>query len=524
MSKYEVVHSDVIKWAQDYTGEPFMACLCDPPYSLGDGKRGFMNKAWDNDIAFQPATWAALAQHLHPGGFLMAFGGSRGFHRLACAIEDAGFVIQPTIGWLQGQGFPKATHIDTQIDKAAGAEREVVGKSTRHGGGTNHIYDVGMGDGNVPDITAAATDLARAWEGHRYGGQAMKPALEFVIVAQKPWNDPRLDCIVQTGAGALNIDGGRIAHSEKCRMMKAQPLERERFYRQGGRFEDTLELKPSGRWPSNFALCHTPACVHVGTRRIKAITGTRAGSPDVGMFKGEIRGSGEKTGYGDVDGQETIANWECAPGCPVAALGAQSGELKSGKMPAGTPRKNAMGYQGAMPDKTLNATIGDKGTAARFFHQADWSYEVAERLANSDAIRYQSKAAKREREAGLIGVFACVDCGGLDTTTHENKKGKTVTCRRNDHNTVKPIALAQWLATLLLPPDIYAPRRLLIPFGGVASEGIGALMAGWEEITVVEQNGTFCHIARARLDWWMEQVKGQMWPDVKEVLKKAKGK
>ena len=141
MTKYKVVHDDILKWAKDYDGPPFMALLCDPPHHLYNDKRGitrynggmqdwktpgklrgFMGKAWDGgDIAFRSETWAALAEHLLPGAFGMAFASARGWHRLACAIEDAGLRIHPSIFlWAFGSGFPKATRIDTQIDKVAG--------------------------------------------------------------------------------------------------------------------------------------------------------------------------------------------------------------------------------------------------------------------------------------------------------------------------------------------------------------------------------------------------------------------
>jgi site-specific DNA-methyltransferase (adenine-specific) len=114
---YQIVCADVLAWAAEYEGEPFMACLCDPPYHL---KGGFMSKDWDKDgpdaIAFQPETWAAIADHLHPGAFLMAFGGSRTHHRMAIAMEDAGLILHPTMVWLNGQSFPKATQISKQLD------------------------------------------------------------------------------------------------------------------------------------------------------------------------------------------------------------------------------------------------------------------------------------------------------------------------------------------------------------------------------------------------------------------------
>ena len=79
--------------------------------------------------------------------------------------------------------------------------------------------------------------------------------------------------------------------------------------------------------------------------------------------------------------------------------------------------------------------------------------------------------------------------------------------RRNSHPTIKPIALTRWLATLLLPPKEYAPRRLLVPFAGVGSEMIGAMQAGWEEIVGIELSEEYCEIGRARLAYW--RVQGQ---------------
>lgn len=133
-----IINADILEWAASYDGPLFHALLCDPPYHLTEvhsiprGKfgtardekdreyrktKGFMGRSWDGgDLAFQPETWAALANLLHPGAFLMAFAGSRGYHRMACAIEDAGLIIHPAIGWSFGSGFPKATRISAQVD------------------------------------------------------------------------------------------------------------------------------------------------------------------------------------------------------------------------------------------------------------------------------------------------------------------------------------------------------------------------------------------------------------------------
>jgi len=164
---------------------------------------------------------------------------------------------------------------------------------------------------------------------------------------------------------------------------------------------------------------------------------------------------------------------------------------------------------------------GDTGTAARFFQQSDWSYEVAERLALADPVRYQSKASRRERDAGLDGLpeqtFNRVNPGGL-----ENEPRWAPTQVRNIHPCVKPIALTRWLATLLLPPPEYAPRRLLIPFAGTGSEGIGALLAGWDEVVMIDNNAEYCEIAEARTKWWAGWSKQVNATEPKDILKVGK--
>ena len=104
--------------------------VTDPPYELG-----FMGKSWDSTgIAFQKETWELALQLLKPGGHLLAFGGSRTYHRMAVAIEDAGFEIRDQIMWLYGSGFPKSLNIGKAIDKKAGVKRKVVGKKFGKGG------------------------------------------------------------------------------------------------------------------------------------------------------------------------------------------------------------------------------------------------------------------------------------------------------------------------------------------------------------------------------------------------------
>ena len=180
--------------------------VCDPPYELG-----FMGKSWDSSgIAYSVELWQECLRVLKPGGHLLAFGGTRTWHRLAVAIEDAGFEIRDNIAWLYGSGFPKSHNISKAIDKAAGATREVIGKSNRHGGGTmqGHSFQVSP---VIPDITAPATDEAKAWDGW---GTALKPAHEPIVVARKPVIGTVAENVLKYGTGALNIDATRIGFTD----------------------------------------------------------------------------------------------------------------------------------------------------------------------------------------------------------------------------------------------------------------------------------------------------------------------
>jgi len=197
---------------------PFMAdnsidsIVCDPPYELG-----FMGKSWDSSgIAYSVELWRECFRVLKPGGHLLAFGGTRTWHRVAVAIEDAGFDLRDSIAWLYGSGFPKSHDISKGIDKAAGAEREVIGQSNAVGMKSITKARVEQGyrknltvanERNTIDITTPATNDAKKWVGW---GTALKPAFEPVVVARKPLVGTVAENVLTWGVGGLNIDSSRI--------------------------------------------------------------------------------------------------------------------------------------------------------------------------------------------------------------------------------------------------------------------------------------------------------------------------
>lgn len=535
-TRCDIACMDVLEWARTYDGPKFHALLCDPPYELG-----FMGKGWDaQGVAFDPATWAALAEHLHPGGFIMAFASSRGWHRLACAIEDAGLRIHPSIfGWAFGSGFPKATRIDTQIDKAAGAEREVVGYSNPADPSSSSRFDGsggynGTGRTREPlTITAPATPLAAAWEGHRYGGQALKPALEPIIVAQKPYAGRPVDSITATGAGALWIDGARVPTGTP--IAAHHGTNGAAGHTMGKRNEYTLGdsgsiFQSAGRWPPNLVISHlpptpcpcaayTPDAAPLAGCRACGGTGTVPGCERVGTRR--VRGRDVETGatcenehvcYSDNIGgrsttttTEAVAEYRCAPGCPVSRLDEAVGPLAAGGFPA---RRNVSGYSGGLDqgDTPHGAVKTDAGGPSRFFPTPDWSLDIAEALAAADPVLYCAKASRRERNSGLdewpeaqVRRHSGGEFAHNSGSTVSSKNGAMA---RNIHPCCKPLMLTRWLASLLLPPAAYAPRRILVPFAGSGSEMIGAMLAGWEEVIGIEAEAEYVDIARARLAWW----------------------
>jgi site-specific DNA-methyltransferase (adenine-specific) len=269
-----VLHGDCLEVMRGMPEASVDAVCTDPPYHLtsivkrfgkensapaksngatgvyGRAAAGFMGQSWDGgNIAADPATWAEVYRVLKPGGHLVAFGGSRTFHRMACAIEDAGFEIRDQIMWLYGSGFPKSHDVSKAIDKAAGAEREVVGVNPTYRALQDNASAYNLR--RNPHLTVPATDAGREWAGW---GTALKPAHEPIVLARKPLAEPTVAAqVLATGTGALNIDGCRVGASKN---VPASGSGSRNVYGSGlgADREGTSGFNPTiGRWPANVA-------------------------------------------------------------------------------------------------------------------------------------------------------------------------------------------------------------------------------------------------------------------------------
>jgi len=412
MAEAELIHGDCLSALKGYASGTFSAVVTDPPYGLA-----FMGKHWDHGVP-GAVYWEEILRVCAPGAPLLAFGGTRTFHRLACAIEDAGWIIKDCLAWNYASGFPKSHNISKAIDKKLGAERKVVGSKrltgnacvpTKEKGGT---YAVGCGAGVPKDVpvTVAGSSEEALWEGW---GSALKPAWEPILLAMKPLDGTYAENALKHGVAGINIDATRIGNE---RRFNSSASENKIYGQFKGR--ETEGRETEGRWPANFFLSHTPACRIVGYKDVKGRELNRyADGPK--PFGGGVGHdfTSEKTP------PDTVPVWECSEDCPCRVLDEQSGISKSnGHVRHCTkPATHIYGKFGAI----VNVGHSDSGGASRFFHCV--------------------KANKKER-----GIY-------------------------NTHPTVKPVALMRYLCRLVKMPQ---DNLILDPFCGSGSTLIAALEEG----------------------------------------------
>ena len=433
MSDIKLIHSDCISAMKSLADDSVDSIVTDPPYELG-----FMGKSWDNSgIANSVEMWIEALRVLKPGGHLLAFSGSRTYHRMVCAIEDSGFEIRDQIMWVYGSGFPKSLNISKAIDKQAGVEREIVSSYE-----TYDIRNAGLMDkkgGVTVNKTAPNTDLAKKWDGW---GTALKPAHEPIVMARKPIVGTVVNNVLTYGVGGLNIDGSRVAHLSEADRASATPQGKVTSNKIAGSAPDVKNAgrvdveRPDtslGRFPANF--------IHDNSDEV------------VDLFP-TLHGSGNKS--------------DTASGVD------QDYEASS--------------YQISYSGRANRDYGSTGGSAARFFYCAKTSKrDRNEGLDGFDTKEIAGKGNGLARKCTTCFASVIDGCDCPDRTFVNPS-------RANHHPTVKPTSLMQYLVRLVTPKG----GVVLDPFMGSGSTGKACVYQGFNFIGI-DQDLDYVGIAKARI-------------------------
>ncbi|MBI1207416.1 MAG: hypothetical protein GC191_09015 [Azospirillum sp.] len=480
MPKAVVTTGDVVEWLRAMPDNHAHAVLCDPPYGLSDhqpkdvvacltawlrgevyapDKQGFMGRAWDAWVP-GPEVWREAYRALKPGGHLLAFAGTRSMDLMSMAIRLAGFELRDAIGyasddgdraplaaWVYGTGMPHSHNVGRGMAATAqtgGARttdlrRVAMGDSYEASGRGRDNYDHGGGSAmNGAAVKAPLTGDAAVWEGY---GSALKPAWEPIIIARKPLAGSLARNAMAHGCGALAIDACLVPVGDD-----EAPVERVGESSQDRRYTDRGS---------------TDLAVKPGVRR-----GRRAGdAPDQGTARGRHPANVIHSG-----GAGVLACFPDAKGQRGAATGNEPS----------VPGSNVYGTYGQ--SQPLEPRVERATSAARFF--------------------YCAKARRADRDFGLDDLTAepvvtFQTANGTSGKASSWSEGRD-TKYRNRHPTVKPTALTEYLARLLLPPALVKQRTILVPFAGSGSEMIGAIRAGWDVVEGCEREPEYADLARRR--------------------------
>lgn len=407
--------------------------VTDPPYELG-----FMGKKWDNTgIANNVDLWAECLRVLKPGGHLLAFSGTRTYHRMAVAIEDAGFEVRDMIEWVYGSGFPKSLNIGKAVDKLQGNERQIIGEQNgaRNGNGNNNDYGT---YGSADDGKFTLTKGTSKWEGW---GTALKPAHEPICMARKPLAEKNVaENVLKWGTGGINIDESRVEASNTKELYR-KPTEYKNISPSAGM--NTSKIRGSvtddylkGRFPAN--LLHDNS--------------------------DEVRECFPETGKGNGKGVYNYNGTEYN-------------------------NKDTSMFNGDKPQAPSN--FNDSGSASRFFKSIIYNPKASKAERNKGCEGLEEK-----QTTGGGGLTAELrEDGNLETSSAGGKYGSIKAVSTNSHPTVKPIALMEYLIKMVTPKG----GTVLDPFMGSGSTGVAAKKNGYDFIGI-DMTPEYIEIAKARIN------------------------
>ena len=523
---HKISHADIKQWAKNYDGPQFDGILCDPPYELG-----FMGKSWDSSgIAFDTDMWSDLFKLVKPGGHLLAFSGSRTYHRMAVAIEDAGFEIRDMIEWVYGSGFPKSLNIGKAVDKIQGTYEpgEISPNSRNSGASPSGTYGQGVQQKRLPNPQSGE---AKTWNGY---GTALKPAHEPCVLARKPIEGTVSQNVLKHGTGGLNIDGTRV-ETQDIRHSGGQSFSAGHIPK-----KENAVTYTGGRFPANL--------IHDGSDEVEAVFPSSKGNGSKGGGSGGIWTTGNKQqvspGYID-SGSASRFFYTAKSSRAERNLGLDGTvsikvqlEICENNI---IRQENLAQLQVVMDSSHLKATaesgIGTKSgtewSMSLFGNQYTEKYltntksttkTTTSSITTSAILNYltglltneSTLGVKLDTEYGGNPASDAESCNQLVATINDqtalalgvspalvnSRLLISVSDGKNFHSTVKPLSLTKYLATLIKPPT---GGRLLVPFSGSGSEMIGALQAGWEYVEGVELTEEYIPIAGARIKYWLVQ-------------------
>lgn len=383
-SRWTFVRGDMRKRLRLLPESSVDAIVTDPPYGLG-----FMGKEWDHGVP-GAAFWTEVLRVLKPGGYALVFGGTRTFHRLGVALEDAGFEIRDCLSWMYGQGFPKSMDVEKAVDahiRTGKSDGKQTGNGKARDRSGQHWSEFPKRGGTQTASVSHAKE-AVLWKGW---GTAIKPAWEPIFLVRKPLSEKTVAAnTLRHGVGGLNIDGTRIKGGGVIHVPQSDPTKRK------GTVGADLGISKS----------------------------------DVTKFQAAQRASIERANTLGRFPANVLLDDHAAE-----ILDSQTGTLKSGKM---SGKYKGFGTKGIYGEggKSARTTPGDSGGASRFF--------------------YVGKAKNSEKHAGLpFGT-------------------------KNNHPTVKPVAVMAWLCRLITPVG----GVVVDPFCGSGSTGVAALREGFRFIGI----------------------------------------
>lgn len=468
-----------------------------------------------------------------PGAHLLCFGGTRTFHRMACAIEEAGWKVKDCIMWVYGSGFPHGMDVAKAIDKASGAKRPVVGeikKPDSYGYKGNNTYGGRPDHDGVMEITSPATPESARWEGWN---TALKPAWEPIIVAQKPVEDTIAANVLKWGVGAMNIDACRVPTDEKIEnhSRSAQAAISKGIYgNSSAQHTHQTNGQKLGRFPANL--------VHDGSDDVLALFPQSKGQQ--GNLSGdEPSSTGDNGIYGHYGPRsECIARndfgsaarfFYCAKasksdrnfGCEDYLTWEQDQELtllleKSNQL------LRDMCESGTLKAEDVSLFTESSGSEQTGLSQTEWlfitstvtrlttdlkTFNSSQRSNISDSIL---DAIRTSEESGISLVRLADKLRNLrlDSTKEEMDSAinavsalfdalceiRKLARKGNLHPTVKPTALMEWLVRLVCRQG----GVVLDPFCGSGSTGVACVREGMDFIGI-ERDERYVEIARKRI-------------------------